>query len=757
MFRPSSARIFALAGIFMALAFAAATAAPKAAATPPPEFFGLSSGSAGVSLNTTWSRIDSTGAKTSRVEFNWKRDFYGGASATSCPSSPTPSSGFSTTITDAVMRNSAIRGITLLPYLTGSFCSQGYPEPGSAEMTAWNSFVEDLADRYGPGGTFWAGNWDGSASTYTPMPIEKWQIGNEPNLAENNPSGVLEPQKYGKFLIESSASIKSSQPSAKILMGGLFGSADVYGFLDDMYNPDPLSPCCSYTAAQLNAAFDGMGLHPYDVTGVTSDVTTLIGTARIALNTQTNAFGAAKPISITEIGWPVGNNVISKCSNTATANHSGQTQRRNLNQFYTWAVANYASLGLDLAAWNSENDSGATCGTGGSVAPANVGQIYSKGKSGLFETHVWSKRPSFCEYVLFTAATDCARGVGLLASPVMDVDHAGANFLTAYVNDSAGISIYEGLEGKDLSTSGATAGSEPGVSLDPGSGQARVIYRTTDGHIGLWQRANWAGAWSHSTMGSAGDIAANTSPGVHRAGSSADGTLVTSLVYRDGSGQLIYRAETALGWYGPATLAGSISAKTSPSITRDPTTGISVIAYRDPGGQIGTTSWTSSFGWTSGLIGGSVDTESSPDIGRDPATGLQVVAYRNTSDIAATRYLLSGSWTWGGASSGVATNVGADPKVAMDDLHGTAAIAFSNGSDGVSTWRMSSGGTWASPTANPGVVAGPGTNPDLVIGHDSLGTDDMVMTYTNGENTFLAQRLAFNTGTNWVWDTPIRP
>lgn len=754
-YRPLPLRLVALAATLLALAFAGSTAVPKATAAPPPEFYGLSVSSAGSDGQFDWLRIASTGTKTVRVEFNWKRDFYGGGSAASCPSSPLPASGFSWNVADNQVRRAGIRGITILPYLTGAFCSNGYPEPGSAEMTAWKSFAEDLADRYGPGGTFWAGNWDNTASTYPDMPIEKWEIGNEPNLSENNPGKVLDPQKYGKFLIETSGAIKASQPAAKTLTGGLLVNSDLYTYINAMYSPNPSSSCCSYTASQLHAAFDGFAIHPYDVTGDDDDVASMIVSARVIFNVVGSSHGAHKPISITEIGWPVGNNIISTCSSTATADHDGYQQKKNLYELYTWLTANHATYNVDMGVWHSGEDAGNTCGSGGSVASGNANQVYASGKAGLYDDAIWSKRPSFCEYVKFTAAPDCPLGVALISSPGMDLEEGTDTVISAFVNTSGGITMYDGTNGEDLTTSGATVGTTPGVALDPSTGAAKIYYRASDGKLGVLSRASASGSWSSTTFGSAGMIATATSPGVHRGGDSASGTLLTSIAYRDGSGNLMFLADTWSGWFGPGMLTGAVAANTSPAITRDPVAGTMSIAYTNTNGQIGNAVWTSSLGWTYATRGAanSVKSGTSPDVERDPSNGKTVIAYHDSSDKLAAHTIMPGAWVWGSANSGATMAFGADPVIAIDKLNSEFAVAYTNNSsDGVSVWRMASGGSWSSPSAISGVQVGPLTNPAFGLKVDSVQTE-MILPFANGKNTALAQRLAFQTGFDWVWNT----
>ncbi|MBN8868194.1 MAG: hypothetical protein J0H98_11625 [Solirubrobacterales bacterium] len=778
MSRPLPLRLVALVALLLSLAFAGMSAASHAdAAAPPPSFYGLSETGNATNSSYKWDRIATTGAKTIRVEFNWKRDFYGNASAVSCPSSPLPSGSISWSTIDAKVRYAGIRGIEILPYLTGSFCSQGYPEPGSAEMTAWQSFAEDLGDRYGPGGTFWTGDWDLTPSTYPAVPINTWEVGNEPNLPENNPSGTLDPQKYGKFLILTSAGVKTSQPSATVLLGGLTtavgGSTSVTDFLNDVYNPNPSYPCCTYTASQLNAAYDGLSLHPYAIGSYGTTTVNYITAARTALNAKTSGFGADKPIWVTEFGWPRANNIVADCSSTATTTVTGLVQRQNLYQVLNWMMANHdGSANLKLASWQSDVDTNATCGTGPEVDPANYGVEYSKGKMGLTGPAILiqSHTPTFCLYVSYTSAPDCVTGPGLYSSPKIDQGLQLDSNVVAWVNYAGGISycsLHSSVDCQDLSTTGATSSTDPGVSIDPTTGATRIIYRRSNGQLGVWARSSWTGAWSHSIKGSAGDIAADTSPGVYRAGSSGTTNLVTSVVFRNGTtGALMYQAETVLGWTTATAISGAfIDAKSTPSITRDAAGGSSLIAYRDPSGKVGYTAYLPGTGWVNGSLGtsGSVDAGSSPAIARDTAAGDQAIVYRTNADKLASWHIKGGSWTWVNTVSGTTIPADADPSLTVDEVGGQFVSSFRDTSDGVSTWTRSSGGTWGTPTAittiSPPVVplvAAAATDPTISVTNNGTGLDYFVP-YTNGSNSILLQQMAFLSGSGGTWSVPIMP
>ena len=69
--------------------------------------------------------------------------------------------------------------------LGGQWGSGHPPLDSAAESQAWRNFLKAAVARYGPGGTYWAtgGKYDQDYGTSaTPLPIQSWQIWNEPNL-----------------------------------------------------------------------------------------------------------------------------------------------------------------------------------------------------------------------------------------------------------------------------------------------------------------------------------------------------------------------------------------------------------------------------------------------------------------------------------------------------------------------------------------------------------------------------------------------
>src|SRR5213075_2474222 len=82
----------------------------------------------------------------------------------------------------------------------------------------------------------WARSRSARPGSATPLPIQAWQIWNEPNLKKfyiPYPS----PKSYAKLLDISHDAIKSVDSQAQIIIGGLTGNGDIsaWDFLNQMY------------------------------------------------------------------------------------------------------------------------------------------------------------------------------------------------------------------------------------------------------------------------------------------------------------------------------------------------------------------------------------------------------------------------------------------------------------------------------------------------------------------------------------------
>jgi hypothetical protein len=147
---------------------------------------------------------------------------------------------------------------------------------------AFGEFAAALAERYGPGGTFWQEHND-----LPKFPIRAWQIWNEPSLPIYWPDGP-NAAEYARLLAAASRALKHADPDAEVVSAGVPNSKQGV-------------PFARYTRQLLAAgaadSFDTFGIHPYatDVEGVWRAVRM----ARLALNRHESR----APIWITEVGW----------------------------------------------------------------------------------------------------------------------------------------------------------------------------------------------------------------------------------------------------------------------------------------------------------------------------------------------------------------------------------------------------------------------------------------------------------------------
>lgn len=708
--------------------------------TPPAEFYGLSGSDWGDAAG--WDAMAKTGAKTVRMQINWP----GIQKNTKCTAGTPPNPSYDWTDTDNRVRWAAERGVRYLPVVYGNACgdNHAFPDVSSPEYPQWLNFVDALVRRYGFSGTFWSDN-----PGLTPLPMKAWEIWNEQNYAINNPGGTVSPRKYARFLVDTSARIRSAQSAIsaapiEIVMGGLapFNDAtSIEGFFNTMINfpPGGDSPYY-YTVAQLKNSFDGLGYHPYALAGDASAAITKIVTADKTLSD----YGiGSKSIWLTEIGWPVGTYPWGK--DKAPYTITPAMQKAYLEQTMDWLLENYASRNIKVVAWYNYKDFV-------TIPPGKW-----DGNAGLTELD-GRKRPSWCAYVSYTSAPDCPKKPFVLNTPDIDRDPGTGRMLMSFVNEAKGVSVIEwssitGFVQSNLGGTDATVATDTSVSLDPGTGRATIVYRRVNGQIGVWERPIYGKPWTYRTLGSTGEVSDATSPDLVRSGSQATDDLINAMAYRNAGGGISYWAESPdLGWVGPFNLGQSVSAVTSPSIAREPTDGTTEIAYRTSDGKVGLTTWTSAFGWTHATFGNanSVDIGASPKVARDPGTGLIVIPYRNNSDVMAAWYLPIGSWSWSHQISGTTIQPWANPSVAISESSGETLISFADMSGGASVWKRGSGGTWALPVGIGGNVA-LGSNFGISL-IEQAGADNTVIPYVDGKYGLDNMQLGviLNWGIAWI-------
>ena len=301
---------------------------------------------------------------------------------------------------DPLVERAAKSGIELLPFVIGTptwaVPNATVPGTGGAKApahlpttgiaaTGWSAFLKAAVARYGSGGTYWQEN-----PLVPQVPIKAWQIWNEPNfkyfVAKPNPT------EYGKLVKNSSAAIKSVQPSAQVVLAGLFSKPKGARRLREngsVANPTSPNWFAAYflermykTNPGIKNRFQGVALHPY-----VSHYRQLPAEIEEVRGVMTRAGDGTKALWITELGWsseppqPGGENVFQV---------GAAGQARELKGAFTLLKADAAKFRLLHVYWFSVDDAAETCN-------------FCNG-SGLFKKGFIPKK-SWTEFTKFTGGT----------------------------------------------------------------------------------------------------------------------------------------------------------------------------------------------------------------------------------------------------------------------------------------------------------------------------------------------------------------
>lgn len=215
---------------------------------------------------------------------------------------------------DNVMTAAARTGMDVLAILDYSAAwasssgtnTQAYP----ATNTHYADFARRVAQRYGPGGSFWSAH-----PELTPSPIRALEIWNEPSGFWNaypNP----DPARYASMSLAAAQAIHGVNADIEVLIDGSILQARTDGQLRSWIE--------AVLAAQptLKDHIDGYSVHPYPYPAPQGpyveheDVRWDYGVVEL-VRSRTQAMGAAKPIYITEVGWstaPQGEGVTSEAT-----------------------------------------------------------------------------------------------------------------------------------------------------------------------------------------------------------------------------------------------------------------------------------------------------------------------------------------------------------------------------------------------------------------------------------------------------------
>jgi polysaccharide biosynthesis protein PslG len=274
--------------------FVLGVAAQNAAALPT-DFWGVTPQAAPTSEQLQ--RLRTGGVDSVRIPIAWS------AVQSSKGSPPNWSSA------DSLVMGAARAGLNVLPFVyeapawavprarvpeSRATAPRTLPVRTSAQRTAWSTFLQLAVGRYGPGGAFWSEH-----PTLPAEPIRTWQIWNEENfkyfVARPNPAD------YGELVSLSFTALRSVDPGAKIVLGGMFAEPKeatykakppqayfATDFLDKMYRATP----------RIKSKFIGVALHPY--TSRYQRLTPDIEAVRAVLRENHDG---RKGLWITEVGW----------------------------------------------------------------------------------------------------------------------------------------------------------------------------------------------------------------------------------------------------------------------------------------------------------------------------------------------------------------------------------------------------------------------------------------------------------------------
>ncbi len=320
------------------LALLAALLAPAAARALPPAFFGIAPQTALTNADASYMKAGGIGSV--RWPVNWAMV------------QPKAKGGYDWSSVDPAVEVATRRGLTMLPFLYGTprwvaRKPTTLPIDNGRARRAWLAFVEAAVRRYGPEGEFWAQHDPAVAGVNyvpaipRPLPIRTWQIWNEANFFYF--AYPASPSRYARLLKPTYTTIKRTDPTAKVILTGLFGDPDQAGprgmdatkFLEALYR-----------VPGIKSYFDAVALHPYafhvdDLEELTE------GMREVVLDNHDP--GAS--LYITEMGWGSQND-----PDVVAFEQGIRGQARELRKAYAFLIGNRHRLNLAGTYWYSWKD-----------------------------------------------------------------------------------------------------------------------------------------------------------------------------------------------------------------------------------------------------------------------------------------------------------------------------------------------------------------------------------------------------------------
>jgi hypothetical protein len=315
--RRASAVVTAAIGVLIA-----ASAIPAvAASSPPSQFFGIMKGQP--LDRRDFRQLRSAGVASMRFAINWY-----------AVQPHERSQNWSAT--DKLVGNLAARGVQPVPFIYGSpkwvaKHARQPPVDGAEDAQAWRTFLTLAIDRYGPGGVYWSGPYQATHPGAEAVPIESWQIWNEPNLSKFFPREGMT-RKYAKLVGISHAAIAAADPGAKVVLAGMPGYArpTAWSFLDKLYRVDG-----------IKQDFDAAAVHPYS-----ADIGQFKTILRKVRRVMSDHHDSQTALWLTELGWG-----SAAPTRRWPLNKGSRGQKRMLQQAFRVVLNRRASWHIERLFW----------------------------------------------------------------------------------------------------------------------------------------------------------------------------------------------------------------------------------------------------------------------------------------------------------------------------------------------------------------------------------------------------------------------
>jgi hypothetical protein len=244
---------------------------------------------------------------------------------------------------DHEVRLAARAGMEIFPFIVNSpgwVAAEGIDLPVATawQRRAWGSFVRSVVRRYGVYGSFWREEED---VPYTPM--RRFEIWNEQNIVSF--ASDPEPKRFAVLMRIAGREIHREQPSAKVIVGGLFGRP--LQVPPNVASGDFLARM--YKAGRVKPFFDGVALHPY-----VADAKAMAGQLRNLRRIMRDNNDDEATIYITELGW-------GSASGPTRWQRGLQGQARELDKALSIISANRVRWRIRGAWWFTWSDEGGSC------------------------------------------------------------------------------------------------------------------------------------------------------------------------------------------------------------------------------------------------------------------------------------------------------------------------------------------------------------------------------------------------------------